>query len=275
MKEKEREKILAAMRVDGKRSVKLSKMKTDSTDGIRDKDEARELLDKNTAAIDALQYKLYAESKTALLIVMQAMDTGGKDGVIRKVFGPANPQGVRVDSFKQPTAEELAHDYLWRIHRRTPAKGMIGVFNRSHYEDVLVHKVHKLIPDKQLDQRYEQLNDFEKHLSQNGTVIVKFFLHISKDEQKERLQARLDDPDKRWKFSTGDLKEREYWERYVDAYQAVLEKCSRGHAPWYVIPADKKWYRDWAVSSIVLQTLTAIDPKAPKPEENLDNVKIR
>ena len=275
MKEKEREKILAAMRVDGKRSVKLSKMKTDSTDGIRDKDEARELLDKNTAAIDALQYKLYAESKTALLIVMQAMDTGGKDGVIRKVFGPANPQGVRVDSFKQPTAEELAHDYLWRIHRRTPAKGMIGVFNRSHYEDVLVHKVHKLIPDKQLDQRYEQLNDFEKHLSQNGTVIVKFFLHISKDEQKERLQARLDDPDKRWKFSTGDLKEREYWERYVDAYQAVLEKCSRGHAPWYVIPADKKWYRDWAVSSIVLQTLAAIDPKAPKPEENLDNVKIR
>ena len=275
MKEKEREKILAAMRVDGKRSVKLSKMKTDSTAGIRDKDEARELLDKNTAAIDALQYKLYAESKTALLIVMQAMDTGGKDGVIRKVFGPANPQGVRVDSFKQPTAEELAHDYLWRIHRRTPAKGMIGVFNRSHYEDVLVHKVHKLIPDKQLDQRYEQLNDFEKHLSQNGTVIVKFFLHISKDEQKERLQARLDDPDKRWKFSTGDLKEREYWERYVDAYQAVLEKCSRGHAPWYVIPADKKWYRDWAVSSIVLQTLTAIDPKAPKPEENLDNVKIR
>lgn len=275
MKEKEREKILAAMRVDGKRTVKLSKMKTDSTDGIRDKDEARELLDKNTAAIDALQYKLYAESKTALLIVMQAMDTGGKDGVIRKVFGPANPQGVRVDSFKQPTAEELAHDYLWRIHRRTPAKGMIGVFNRSHYEDVLVHKVHKLIPDKQLDQRYEQLNDFEKHLSQNGTVIVKFFLHISKDEQKERLQARLDDPDKRWKFSTGDLKEREYWERYVDAYQAVLEKCSRGHAPWYVIPADKKWYRDWAVSSIVLQTLAAIDPKAPKPEENLDNVKIR
>lgn len=275
MKEKEQEKILAAMRVDGKRTVKLSKMKTDSTAGIKDKDEARELLDKNTAAIDALQYKLYAESKTALLIVMQAMDTGGKDGVIRKVFGPANPQGVRVDSFKQPTAEELAHDYLWRIHRRTPAKGMIGVFNRSHYEDVLVHKVHKLIPDKQLDQRYEQLNDFEKHLSQNGTVIVKFFLHISKDEQKERLQARLDDPDKRWKFSTGDLKEREYWERYVDAYQAVLEKCSRGHAPWYVIPADKKWYRDWAVSSIVLQTLAAIDPKAPKPEENLDNVKIR
>ena len=275
MKEKEREKILAAMRVDGKRSVKLSKMKTDSTAGIRDKDEARELLDKNTAAIDALQYKLYAESKTALLIVMQAMDTGGKDGVIRKVFGPANPQGVRVDSFKQPTAEELAHDYLWRIHRRAPAKGMIGVFNRSHYEDVLVHKVHKLIPDKQLDQRYEQLNDFEKHLSQNGTVIVKFFLHISKDEQKERLQARLDDPEKRWKFSAGDLKEREYWDRYVDAYQAVLEKCSRSHAPWYVIPADKKWYRDWAVSSVVLQALTAIDPKAPKPEENLDNVKIK
>ncbi len=151
---------------------------------------------------------------------------------------------------------------------------MIGIFNRSHYEDVLVHKVHKLIPEKLLDQRYGQLNDFERHLSQNGTVILKFFLNISKDEQKERLQARLDDPEKRWKFRLGDLDERRVWDKYREAYQAVLDKCSRKHAPWHVIPADKKWYRDWAVSSIVLQALKAIDPKAPKPEENLDKVKI-
>ena len=271
---KKREKTLSSMRVETKGAVKLSKVKTNSTTGIKDKQEARELLAENTAAIDKLQYKLYAESKTALLVVFQAMDTAGKDGVIRKVFGPINPQGVRVDSFKRPTAAELAHDYLWRIHMRTPAKGMIGVFNRSHYEDVLVHKVHKLIPGKQLEQRYDQLNWFEKHLSQNNTVIVKFFLHISRDEQKERLQARLDDPDKRWKFEMGDLNERQYWDAYMDAYQAVLDKCSAKHAPWYVIPADNKWYRDWAVSSIILQTLKSIDPETPKEEAGLDKVKI-
>jgi PPK2 family polyphosphate:nucleotide phosphotransferase len=271
---KESDKIFDAMRVDGKGGIKLSKAKTDATDGVKDKETARERLAANTAAIDKLQHKLYAESKTALLVVFQAMDTAGKDGVIRKVFGPANPQGVRVESFKRPTEEELAHDYLWRIHMRTPAKGMIGVFNRSHYEDVLVHKVHKLIPEKELDRRYDQLNDFETHLSRNDTVILKFFLHISRDEQKERLQVRLDNPDKQWKFRLGDLKERELWDDYMDAYQAVLDKCSAKHAPWYVIPADKKWYRDWAVSSIILRTLKAIGPEIPQPEENLEGVKI-
>ncbi len=268
------EKILADMRVDRKGAVKLARVKTGSTAGVKDREEARELLADNTAAIDKLQYTLYAESKTALLVVFQAMDTAGKDGVIRNVFGPANPQGVRVDSFKRPTAEELSRDYLWRIHSRVPAKGMIGVFNRSHYEDILVHKVHKLIPGKQLDQRYEQVNDFEKHLSRNNTVILKFFLHISKDEQKERLQARLDEPEKRWKFDKRDLDERKLWDRYMDAYQTVLDRCSRRHAPWYVIPADKKWYRDWAVSSILLRTLREINPKIPEQKENLDNIKV-
>ncbi len=269
------DRILESMRIDGKNSIKLSRAKTGATPGVGDKKEARALLAENTAAIDKLQYKLYAESRTALLVVFQAMDTAGKDGVIRKVFGPINPQGVRVASFKRPADAELAHDYLWRIHRETPAKGMIGVFNRSHYEDVLVHRVHRLIPEKELDRRYEQLNWFETHLAQNSTVILKFFLHISKDEQKARLQARLDNPEKRWKFEMGDLEERKFWDKYMDAYQAVFDRCSAKHAPWHVIPADNKWYRDWAVSSIVLRALEAINPKAPKEESGLDGVEIK
>lgn len=268
------EKALSSLRVDGKNGVKLGKVDTGSTKGVANKEEARELLALSSARLDELQYKLYAESKTALLIVFQAMDTAGKDGVIRKVFGPTNPQGVQVSSFKRPSEIELAHDYLWRIHPRVPAKGMIGVFNRSHYEDVLVHRVHKLIPDKALEERYNQINAFEKHLRQNNTVILKFFLHISKDEQKERLQARLDDKNKRWKFEMGDLKERQYWGAYQDAYQAMLDNCSSKHAPWYVIPADNKWYRDWAVSSIVVSELERIGPKFPREQEGLDDVKV-
>ncbi len=266
--------VLDAMRVTGKGGVKLSKVKTGATPGIGDKAEARERLAENTAAIDKLQYKLYAESKTALLVVFQAMDTAGKDGVIRKVFGPINPQGVRVASFKRPSDAELAHDYLWRIHREAPAKGIIGVFNRSHYEDVLVHRVHRLIPEKELERRYGHINGFEKYLAQNNTVILKFFLHISPDEQKERLQARLDNPEKRWKFELGDLQERKCWNAYMDAYQAVLDRCSAKHAPWHVVPADNKWYRDWAVSSIVLRALKGIDPKTPKEEAGLDGVRV-
>ncbi|MCC8180097.1 MAG: polyphosphate kinase 2 family protein [Planctomycetes bacterium] len=221
-----------------------------------------------------LQYKLYAESKTGLLVVFQAMDTAGKDGVIRKVFGPLNPQGVAVSSFKRPSTLELSHDYLWRIHLNAPAKGMVRIFNRSHYEDVLVHRVHKLIPMEELDRRYRQINDFERYLSENNIVIIKFFLHISKDEQKARLQSRLDNPDKRWKFELGDLEERKYWDSYQEAYEAVLEKCSFEHAPWYVIPADKKWYRDWAVSEILLQQLKKMDPQIPPPEKGLDKVVV-
>ena len=271
---KKQEKILDSMRVDKKDKVKLSKCKTGSTDGMKDKKDARDELESLCADLDKLQYKLYAESKTALLVVFQALDTAGKDGVIRKVFGPINPQGVQVSSFKRPTDLELSHDYLWRIHGKVPAKGMIGIFNRSHYEDVLVHKVHKLIPDKRLEERYRQINAFEKHLTENDTVILKFFLHISKDEQKKRLQARLDDPDKRWKFEMGDLEERKLWDKYQDAYQAVLDKCSFSHAPWFVIPADNKWYRDWAVASILVDALRKINPKTPAAQKGLEDVKI-
>lgn len=268
------DKILDTMRVDKKKKVKLSKEDTGATEGVKDKKEARELLAEATEQLDELQYKLYAESKTALLVVFQAMDTAGKDGVIRKVFGPINPQGVRVNSFKRPTPVELAHDYLWRIHRVTPERGMIGIFNRSHYEDVLVHKVHKLVPEDVIDQRYRQINDFERHLTENGTVVLKFFLNISRDEQKRRLQARLDNPKKRWKFEIGDLAERKLWDRYQDAYQAIFDNCAFADAPWYVIPADNKWYRDWAVANIIVRELKKIDPKYPKEEEGLDKVAI-
>ena len=268
------DKILDAMRVDKKRRIKLSKCKTDAVAGVKDKEDARKQLAEATARLSDLQYKLYAEAKRALLVVFQAMDTAGKDGVIRKVFGPVNPQGARVSSFKRPTSVELAHDYLWRVHRVAPKKGMIGVFNRSHYEDVLVHLVHKLAPEDVIERRYRQINDFEKYLTENGVVIVKFFLHISKDEQKKRLQARLDNPKKRWKFETGDLAERKLWDKYQDAYQAVLDRCAFDHAPWYVVPADNKWYRDWAVSHVLVDALEKIDPEIPMEEGGLDAVKI-
>ena len=262
------------MRVGEKRKINLAKIDTASTEGIKNKKEARKLLAETTAKIADLQYKLYAEAKTGVLVVFQAPDTGGKDGVIRKVFGPINPQGVRVTSFKRPTDEELAHDYLWRVHARVPAKGMIGVFNRSHYEDVLVHLVHKLISDKELENRYRQINSFERYLTENNIVILKFFLHISKDEQKRRLEARLENPDKRWKFEMGDLKERQFWDKYQEAFEAALDKCSTDRAPWYVIPADYKWYRDWAVAEIILDTLKEINPKLPKEQDGLENVTI-
>lgn len=274
MKVKDEGKILETMRVREKGRLKLSRFDPDSTCGIDDKKDARGRLEKLTAELADYQYRLYAESATALLVVFQAMDTGGKDGVIRKVFGPLNAQGVAVASFKRPTPLELSHDYLWRIHQVTPAKGTIRIFNRSHYEDVLVHKVHKLIPKKRLEQRYRQINDFERHLVENDTVILKFFLHISKDEQKNRLEERLADPDKRWKFELGDLEERKYWNDYREAYQAMLDKCSFDHAPWYVVPANNKWYRDWAVASILLRRLKAINPKFPREQEGLDEVTV-
>ncbi|MCD8351223.1 MAG: polyphosphate kinase 2 family protein [Planctomycetaceae bacterium] len=265
--------VLQAMRV-GKNDGKLAKRQTDATDGVEDKKDARARLAELTDELSSLQYNLYAEAKTAVLVVFQAMDTGGKDGVIRKVFGPLNPQGVRVTSFKQPSQVELAHDYLWRIHKVVPPKGMIGIFNRSHYEDVLIRRVHHMDPEKIINQRYEQINEFEKYLSQNNVAIVKFFLHISKDEQKARLQARLDKPDKRWKFEKGDLSERAFWDDYQTAYGMMLSKCSTGYAPWYAIPADRKWYRDWAVASVLVDTLRRIGPRIPEPKEDLSNLTV-
>jgi len=224
--------------------------------------------------LEALQELLYAEHKHKVLVVLQAMDTGGKDGVIRRVFDGVNPQGVRVASFKIPTQEELDHDYLWRVHKVTPGSGQMVIFNRSHYEDVLVVRVHNLVPSDVWKKRFDQINQFERLLAENGTTIIKFYLHINLDEQKERLQARLDEPDKNWKFSLGDLKERKLWPDYMQAYEEVLSKTSTNHAPWYIVPANRKWYRDLVISSILVDTLESLKMEFPKSEESLDGIMI-
>lgn len=229
---------------------------------------------KINAELETLQEMLYAENKHKVLIVLQGIDTGGKDGVIRAVFDGVNPAGVKVASFKVPTPKELSHDYLWRIHKQTPGKGEIVIFNRSHYEDVLVVRVHNLVYKKVWNKRYEHINNFEKLLVDEGTTILKFFLYISKDEQKERLQERIDIPEKNWKFSSGDLKERLLWDDYIDAYQDVLNKTSTKHAPWHVIPANRNWYRNWLISSILVDTLRSLKMKYPEPEENLSDIKV-
>jgi len=221
-----------------------------------------------------LQELLYAEHKHPVLIVLQAMDTGGKDGVIRHVFEGVNPQGVRVAAFKAPTPEELDHDYLWRVHKVTPGKGEMVIFNRSHYEDVLVVRVHHYVPPEVWGKRFEQINEFERMLTENGTMILKFYLHIDRDEQRERLQARLDDPSKRWKFRLGDLEERKLWPDYMQAYEDVLSKTSTDYAPWMIIPANHKWYRDLVISSVLVDALQNLNMKYPEPEENLEGVVI-
>jgi PPK2 family polyphosphate:nucleotide phosphotransferase len=231
-------------------------------------------IEKLNTGLEELQELLFAEHKHKVLIVLQAMDTGGKDGVIRRVFDGVNPQGVRVASFKVPTQEELDHDYLWRVHKVTPGNGEMVIFNRSHYEDVLVVRVHNYVPPEVWKKRFEQINHFERLLAENGTTILKFFLHIDLDEQKERLQARLDDPAKRWKFRLGDLKERKLWDDYMQAYEDVLSKTSTDYAPWFIVPANRKWYRDLIVSSVLVETLQGLNMKFPEPEENLDGVVI-
>jgi PPK2 family polyphosphate:nucleotide phosphotransferase len=221
-----------------------------------------------------LQVRLWAESKQKLLLVLQAMDTGGKDGTIRHVFNGVNPQGVRVWSFGVPNETELAHDYLWRVHRLTPANGAITVFNRSHYEDVIVVRVEGLVPEERWQKRYDHIAQFEKMLADEGTTIVKLFLHISKDEQRQRLQARLDEPDKRWKFSAGDLDVRQRWEDYMAAYEDALSLTSTDYAPWYVVPADRKWYRNLVAASILIETLRGMDPQYPDPEPGLEGMVV-
>ena len=221
-----------------------------------------------------LQERLYAEHKRSLLVVLQAMDTGGKDGTITHIFDGVNPQGCRVWPFKVPTPEELAHDFLWRYHNKTPERGMINIFNRSHYEDVLVVRVHNLVPESVWKERYSVICDFERMLSLNDTVILKFYLHISKDEQKQRLQARLDTPDKQWKFQSGDLAERALWDQYMAAYQDAINKCSTDYAPWYVVPANKKWYRNLVIARAITDTLEAMNPQYPPPEKELDKIVI-
>jgi PPK2 family polyphosphate:nucleotide phosphotransferase len=223
----------------------------------------------------ALQDRLYAESAQSLLVVLQAMDAGGKDGTIKHVFRGLNPQGVHVTTFKAPNADELAHDFLWRVHKTTPARGLIGIFNRSHYEDVLVVRVHELVPESVWRARYHHINAFEELLGADSrTRVVKVFLHISKEEQAERLRERLERPDKRWKFRRADLDERARWEDYTAAYEEAIRRTSTEHAPWYVIPSDRKWFRNWAVSRIVIETLEDMDPRHPPPAEDLDGVTV-
>ena len=224
--------------------------------------------------INALQDRLYAEGQRSLLVVLQGMDTSGKDGTIRHVFNATGPIGISVHAFRQPSELELAHDYLWRVHAVCPRRGMIGIFNRSHYEDVLVAKVRKLVSKSAIDQHYDQINNFERMLTENGTVILKFMLHISKDKQAERLQERLDEPEKNWKFNPSDLEDRKLWDDFEDAYETMLEKCSTKAAPWYIIPADRKWVRNAAVGHIVKATLEEMDPQYPKPSWKPSDFKI-
>ncbi len=262
-------------RVKPNEKIKLEKLDpADRSAYEGDKEKAQEDLAKLNDKLEEYQELLYAEHKHRVLIVLQAMDTGGKDGVIRRVFDGVNPQGVRVASFKVPTAEELDHDYLWRVHKMTPGRGEIVIFNRSHYEDVLVVRVHGLVPEKTWKKRYDHINEFERLMANEGTTILKFFLHIDKDEQKERLQARLDEPDKHWKFSLGDLEERKLWNQYMAAYEDVLNKTSTPWAPWYVIPANRKWYRDLVISTILVNTLKKLDMHYPEPKDDLTNVVI-
>ncbi len=254
--------------------IRLKDISPDDVRPYKDKKEVADLLAADKNDLVKLQELLYAEGKHALLIVLQAMDTGGKDGTIAHVMGGVNPQGCVVTPFKVPTPEELAHDYLWRVHKVVPPKRMIGIFNRSHYEDVLVVRVHELVPKEVWRQRYEQINQFEKHLTENGVTVLKFFLHISKEEQKRRLQERLDDPAKRWKFATGDLKERELWDQYMAAYEDALNLTSTAWAPWYVVPANRNWYRNLVVANVIAETLRGLGMKWPEPAEDLSKVVI-
>jgi PPK2 family polyphosphate:nucleotide phosphotransferase len=253
--------------------VNLAKIEAGYHGDYENEEAAQAELEKYSQKLSELQAMMYAENKHALLIVLQAMDGGGKDGTIHHVMDAMNPQGCTVVSFKVPTAEELAHDYLWRIHKNTPAKGRITVFNRSHYEDVLVVRVHKLVPDEVWSKRYADINAFERTLANSGTSIVKFYLHIDKPEQLDRFRDRLDQPDKQWKISDSDYSEREYWDDYQKAYMDVLSKCSFNYAPWYVIPANHKWFRDLAVSQILVETMEGFKMKYPEP--SVDLVAIR
>ncbi|MBN1231517.1 MAG: polyphosphate kinase 2 family protein [Anaerolineales bacterium] len=239
-----------------------------------DKQAGKHYLKQLNDRLEFLQELLYAEGKHKVLIVLQGMDASGKDGTIRHVFEGVNPQGVKVASFKTPTSEELAHDFLWRIHKNTPANGEMVIFNRSHYEDVLIVRVHNLVSPAVWQKRYAQIAEFENILIENGTTILKFFLHITKDEQKERLIERRDAPEKQWKFNVGDLKERSLWMDYQKAFDVALSKTSTEQAPWYIIPSNRKWYRNILISEILLQKLTELNMQFPEPDDGLDFTKI-
>jgi PPK2 family polyphosphate:nucleotide phosphotransferase len=255
------------------KKVTLGKWDPDDTLGWEKGRKMTASLDKSCERLDKLQYLLYAEHKRALLVVLQGLDAAGKDGAIRHVMSGVNPQGCTVTPFKKPSPEEMEHDFLWRIHKAVPEYGDIGIFNRSYYEDVLIVRVHNLVPKDVWSRRYDQINEFEKLLQHNNIRIVKFFLHISKEEQKKRFQQRIDDPDRRWKISEADFAERKFWDDYTAAYEAVLTKCSTDHSPWYVIPSNKKWFRNLAISHILVETLEAMHMKFPAPTVDVKKLK--
>jgi len=260
-------------RISPGQKVSLEKYATKADAGL-DKEEAKAHFHKVTVNLQHMQNVLFAEKQRSLLIVLQAMDCGGKDSTIRHVLGPLNPQGVRVWNFKAPSEKELEHDFLWRIHKRTPGAGYIGVFNRSHYEDVLIVRVKELVPEEDWKPRYDSINDFEKLLHEEGTRILKFFLHISKDYQREQLQDRLDQPHKHWKFNLDDLKERKLWPQYQEAYEVCLSRCSTDNAPWYVVPAERKWFRNLLIAEVIQETLVSMQLQFPEQERDLKGVTI-
>ena len=259
--------LLRAELLDGR--FRMVDVDPDSTPGIKKPKQARKEMEEAHGRLFDLQERLFAENKRSILVVLQAMDTAGKDGTITHVIGDLNPQGVHITSFKQPTPEEKRHGFLWRIRRSLPEPGVVGIFNRSHYEDVLIARVHALADPKVIERRYQQINEFEKEVVKSGTTIIKFCLHISYDEQRRRLLDRLDDPDKHWKFHETDIDERRYWDDYMSAYGIAITKCSTAWAPWYVIPANDKDYRNWAVAKIVRDTIADMDPQYPKPKLNI------
>jgi PPK2 family polyphosphate:nucleotide phosphotransferase len=260
-------------RVEPGTKVKLNEFDAGGKGDEKDLAAVQDELVTLTKRLAELQYLMYAECKRSFLIVLQALDAGGKDGTVRHVIGSMNPQSATVQAFKTPSVEEMAHDYLWRIHKVTPAKGQVVVFNRSHYEDVLIVRVHNLVPKEVWSKRYDEINDFERQLSDSGTHIIKFFLHIDKKEQLARFKQRLDDPAKQWKISEFDYKEREFWDDYQKAYEDAISRCSTDYAPWYVIPSNRKWFRNLIISRVLVKVLESMDMQFPQPTVNIEEIR--
>ena len=253
--------------------VDLDKIDASEKGSFESKEQAREETETEVEKMRKLQFLMYAEGKHSLLICLQGRDAAGKDGTINHVLWAMNPQGCSVSGFKVPTPEEASHDFLWRYHQAVPSRGHVAIFNRSHYEDVLVVRVHNLVPKSVWSKRYKQINDFEKLLAENGTMILKFYLHIDPDEQLERFKDRIDDPTRHWKISDGDYAERPFWNDYTKAFEAALGKCSTRHAPWFIIPANHKWFRNLAISKIINASLESLDMKYPEPEVDIAEIK--
>ncbi len=261
-------------RVQPGEPIVLADFAPDASEHYKKSKDVEKELEHQRDRLGKLQQRLYAENQRSLLIVLQAMDTGGKDGTIKNVFSGINPQGCRVWSFKKPSEEESSHDFLWRYHQRTPQRGMITIFNRSHYEDVLIVRVKQLVSEEVWRSRYHVINEFEQALTLSNIAVIKFFLNISKDEQKRRLESRLQDPDKRWKFSSNDIQERLLWDDYQLAFEDAINNCSTAYAPWYVVPANKKWYRNLVIARAIADTLEAMNPQYPPAEQGLENITI-